>query len=236
VFDRAPAAFGDCSALEAIDRLVDVAGLDLVDVGCGAGELARALVDRGARVVAIEPDDVQARRNADAPALPGLTFRRATAQALPLPPASADGVFFSKSLHHVPIDAMDRALGEARRVLREDGFLCVLEPDIDGAFSELMRPFHDETEVRRAALAALERSAVPAFADMRRAAFTVTRRYDDFEAFVVATTGLSYNTTERGKVETADVRSRFESGFDGRGYSFAQPMSAYLFSGRARHA
>ena len=39
-----------------------------------------------------------------------------------------DGVFFFRSLHHVPIDAMEAALAEAARVLKPDGFLCVMEP------------------------------------------------------------------------------------------------------------
>jgi len=236
LIERPPVAFGDCTALDAMDRLVAVTGLDLVDVGCGAGELARALVERGARVNAIEPDAVQASRNALSPALPGLTFHEAAAQALPLASATADGVFFSKSLHHVPIDAMGQALGEARRVLRDDGFLYVIEPDIDGPFSYLMRPFHDESEVRRAALMALERYALPAFEGFRRATFTVARRYEDFEAFVRELTGVSYNATVRQEVETAEVRARFETGFDGSGYSFTQPMSIYLFGGSQTNA
>jgi ubiquinone/menaquinone biosynthesis C-methylase UbiE len=224
--------FGESTALEVIDRLVAVTGLDILDVGCGAGELARALVARGARVTAIEPDDVQARRNAEAPVLPGLTFHQASAEAMPLETASVDGVFFSKSLHHVPVGAMDRAIAEAVRVLRDDGFLCVLEPDIGGAYSDLMRPFHDESDVRRAALAVLERAAVPAFRQSRRAAFAVTRSHPSFEAFAESVHGLTFNDYKQADVGAAEVKARFEAGWNGTAYSFMQPMSVFLFSGK----
>jgi ubiquinone/menaquinone biosynthesis C-methylase UbiE len=236
MFDKVHVEFGESTALEVIDRLTAVAGLDVVDVGCGTGELARALAARGARVVGIEPDDEQARRNGEAQAVPGLVFHRAVAEALPGEPASADGVFFSKSLHHVPVDAMDRAIGEAVRVLRDDGFLFVLEPDIDGAYSDLMRPFHDETAVRLAALATLERSAMPVFAEMRRAAFTVTRSHRNFGEFAQAVLGQSFNCHRRADVEADDVRVRFEAGWDGAAYSFAQPMSVFVFSGKIANA
>jgi ubiquinone/menaquinone biosynthesis C-methylase UbiE len=232
MFESVHIEFGESTALEVIDRLVAVTGLDILDVGCGAGELARALATRGARVTAIEPDDVQARRNAEAPAMPGLTFHQATAEAMPLQTASVDGVFFSKSLHHVPVGAMDRAIAEAVRVLRGDGFLCVLEPDIGGAYSDLMRPFHDEGEVRRAALAALERAAVPAFMHLRRAAFAVTRRHPSFEAFAESVQGLTFNDYVKADVEAAEVKARFEGGWNGTDYSFLQPMSVFLFSGK----
>ena len=165
--------------------------------------------------------------------MPGLAFDKAAAEALPFEPGSADGIFFSKSLHHVPVDAMDRAVTEAVRVLRDDGFLYVLEPDICGPCSALMQPFHDESKVRREALTVLERTALPAFSEMRRAAFAATRSYDNFEAFAEAVTGVSFNNHEQADVETAAGRARFEAGWDGAAYSFAQPMSVFLFSGIA---
>ena len=233
MFDHVHIEFGESTAHEVMDRLVTVAGLDVIDVGCGTGDLARALATRGARVTGIEPDDIQARGNAEAPSMPGLAFDKAAAEALPFEPGSADGIFFSKSLHHVPVDAMDRAVTEAVRVLRDDGFLYVLEPDICGPYSALMQPFHDESKVRREALTVLERTALPAFSEMRRAAFAATRSYDNFEAFAEAVTGVSFNNHEQADVETAAVRARFEAGWDGAAYSFAQPMSVFLFSGIA---
>jgi hypothetical protein len=113
-----------------------------------------------------------------------------------------------------------------------------MEPDIEGPYSRLMQPFHDESEVRTAAREALRRVALPAFAHMRRAAFTITRRYADFGEFAAMVTSLSYNENaySRADVEAADVRERFEAGRDAAGYAFVQPMSVFLFSGKARDA
>ena len=46
--------------IDVMDRLIDVAGKHIVDAGCGEGGLARALVERGAEVIALEPDPIQA--------------------------------------------------------------------------------------------------------------------------------------------------------------------------------
>lgn len=42
---------------EALDRVLgDLSGLDIVDLGCGCGALARQLAARGATVVGVEPN------------------------------------------------------------------------------------------------------------------------------------------------------------------------------------
>lgn len=236
MFEQVDRDFGECSPFEVMDHLVQVADLDVVDVGCGAGDLAKALAMRDARVIAIEPNPEQADANALAVPIEGLTYVEAGAEALPCSSASFDGVFFSKSLHHVPFDAMAQGLGESIRVLRDDGFLYVLEPEVEGPYSALMRPFHDETLVRGQALGCLARYALPAFAQFSRSRFTVSRRYDDFDAFADAVMGLSYNTYTRHNVTAPAVRAHFETGWDGTSFQFEQPMSVYLFqdkSGRA---
>ncbi len=52
--------FGETDDLAVIDRRLEVGGLSLVDVGCGDGDFARALAERGAEVLWIEPDPIQA--------------------------------------------------------------------------------------------------------------------------------------------------------------------------------
>ena len=150
---------GELSDVAAVTAMTSVTGLRVVDVGCGAGKTTRELAALGATVLAIEPDPIQAAKNREAEPAPGVTFFEARAESLPADSGSMDGVFYFRSLHHVPIDAMEAALAEAARVLKPDGFLCVMEPGMDGTHFPVMRPFHDETRVRTAAQAALRNSA-----------------------------------------------------------------------------
>lgn len=225
---------GVAEDLDVFDRLVAVEGRTVVDAGCGTGALSRHLLECGARVVALEPDPVQAAKHAgDLAREPGLTFLECGAEAMPCADASVDGVVFSKSLHHVPADLMGRALGEALRVLRpQDAFLYVLEPEVEGAFSDLMRPFHDEAAVRGAAKSALGRIKDRPGLGHRTLRYRNRRSYADFDAFLRSVCGNSFNAIAPDRVDTPDVRAAFQAGFDaGAGaFVFEQPMRVDLFT------
>ncbi|MCA8882094.1 MAG: class I SAM-dependent methyltransferase [Rhodobacteraceae bacterium] len=124
------------------------------DIGCGPGALAAALAERGFDVVGIDPqaDQITVARET----CPRARFLVGTAEALPLPDASLDAAIFLNSLHHVPEVAMGAALAEALRTLAPGGDLIVIEPLAEGSFFEAMRPIDDETEIRAAALRALD--------------------------------------------------------------------------------
>jgi ubiquinone/menaquinone biosynthesis C-methylase UbiE len=220
---------GACDDLAAVEALVSVSGLRLVDVGCGAGRLSRALAERGAAVLGVEPDTIQAEKNRAADPVPGLTFVEARAESLPVASGTIDGVFFFRSLHHVPPDSMDEALREAARILVPGGFLCVVEPSMEGSHFEVMRPFHDETKVRTLAQAALRRTADALFARVEGYEWRLYPQYRSFEEMVGFVTGMTFNDIRRERVETDEVRARFETGRDGEGYRFEQPMLIDLF-------
>ena len=221
--------WGLSTDLAVLDRLVQVRGRSIVDVGCGAGALARSLAERGARVLGVEPDPVQAERNRDAPETDGVRFAEGRAEALPVDDGAVDGVIFGRSLHHVPEDAMRPALREAQRVLGPGGFLYVLEPVMEGAFSAVMKPFHDETEVRRQAREALADSA-PLFGSAREVHYEVERRFESHAAFVDLFSGLSYNSYGADAVRSETVKRLFEAGRTEEGdHAFLQPMRVDLF-------
>ena len=217
---------GERSDIAAVGAVAMLAGLRIVDVGCGPGDIARVLVASGAKVIAAEPDPIQAAKNNAAPPLENLTFVEAGAERLPIADGSMDGVFFFRSLHHVPVEIMDAALAEAARVLKsETGFLCVVEPGMTGSHFQVMRPFHDETIVRTEAQAALARTASQLFQEEARYRYTMTPRYVDFEAMVTRVTGQTFNDIRRERVETDEVRALFEAGRTAAGdYAFDQPM------------
>lgn len=124
----------------------------LLDVGCGSGLLSRALAAHGARATGIDPNEsaiAAARVNA-----PQASFHVASAERLPLIDHSFDGVIFLNSLHHIP--GMDAALREAKRAVRADGAVIVIEPLARGSFFSAFLPLEDETAVRRKAQESVE--------------------------------------------------------------------------------
>src|SRR5208337_2787018 len=184
---------GERTDVAAIAELASVAGLTVVDVGCGAGKSSRELATLGARVIGVEPDPIQAATNREAEPAAGVTFFEARAESLPVASGSADAVFFFRSLHHVPIETMEAALAEAVRALKPGGFLCVVEPGMDGTHFPVMRPFHDETRVRDAAQAALERGARRMFREFELFRYVQYPRYANFEALVARVMGQTFN-------------------------------------------
>lgn len=145
--------------LAMLERLIEPAGKDVVDIGCGPGGLVRDLTGRGARVIGIEISEQQlatARARDDGS---GARYQVGSAQALPLPDASVDVAVFLRTLHHVSPHDLKRALGEARRALRATGALYVAEPLPEGDYFALTSLIEDEREVRAAAQDAIANAA-----------------------------------------------------------------------------
>jgi SAM-dependent methyltransferase len=105
----------------AVDWLVPPHCEVAVDVGADTGLFTRALVDRAAQVIAVEPDarmrDVLTARS------PGVRVLEGRGESIPLPDASADAVFVSSAWHWMDDS---RAVPEIARVLRDGGRFGVL--------------------------------------------------------------------------------------------------------------
>jgi SAM-dependent methyltransferase len=106
---------------EALDWLVprdcDVA----VDLAAGTGLFTRALQRRVTQVIAVEPDDRM--RAVLAARSPGVRAVAGRGEAIPVPDASADGVFVSSAWHWLD---PGQAVPELARVLRDGGRLGVI--------------------------------------------------------------------------------------------------------------
>jgi SAM-dependent methyltransferase len=101
--------------------LGDVRGLDVLEVGAGTGKWTRLLLELGANVTVVEPDDdmraVLVRRSPEVQTLKG------AAEALPLGDATFDAVLVPSAWHWFEQPA---ATHEMARVLRDGGSLFVL--------------------------------------------------------------------------------------------------------------
>ncbi|HSN33025.1 MAG TPA: class I SAM-dependent methyltransferase [Ideonella sp.] len=216
--------------LDLLESLVPLAGRDIVELGCGAAQLARELLRRhpASRVTGLEVDERQHAKNLAAPQ-PGLTFVAAGAQSIPCPDASFDLALMLKSLHHVPRALMSQALGEAARVLKPGGHLYVSEPVYAGAFNELIRRFNDEGEVRAAAQAALDealRRGAWTQVDERR--FATAVRFRDFAEFEQRMMRPTFADHRIDDTKLAEVRAAFASHCAPDGARFVRPMHVRL--------
>ena len=110
---------------EAVAWVADRLGLGtestILDLGAGTGKLTRALVETGARVIAVEPGD--AMRAELERALPDVEALRGAAEEIPLPDRSVDCVAVGQAFHWF---RQEEAMPELHRVLRQEGGLALL--------------------------------------------------------------------------------------------------------------
>ena len=220
---------GTKSHLDALLATVGkVEGLRVVDIGCGEGQMARALAALGADVTGYDPF-IEGTEPVDHGAGP---FRlvKASADAIPEPDQSADLVLFIFSLHHVPDAKLAGALAEARRILRPAGRLYVAEPLPQGPHQYVMELFHDETAVRKAAAEALAHFARPRFAVDEISTYADTRRYASFDGFAEQMiANMRFNGYSKEAVLAPAVRRRFDETFATSGDKFDQPVRIDCF-------
>ena len=217
--------------LDLLESLVPLAGLSILELGCGAAKLARDLLRRhpSSRVTGIEVDAVQHAKNLAQPQ-DGLRFIAAGAQDLPFEDRSFDLALMLKSLHHVPLPLMGQALREAARVLRPGGHLYSSEPIFGGAFNDIVQLYNDEGRVRAAAQGALDdawmTSGLWEQVDERR--FTMPVRYASFEEFEVRMMRPSYADHHLDDALVARVRAAFQPHMTPDGAHFTRLMHVRL--------
>jgi ubiquinone/menaquinone biosynthesis C-methylase UbiE len=176
---QAYAAYRPTYPNEAIDAAIEGLGdphaLEIADVGAGTGISSRLFAQRGARVVALEPND--AMRGAAQP-YPGVEWRDGTADDTGLADASVDLAVACQAFHWF---ATPHAMAEFARIARHRAAILQYERDERDAFTkaygDVVRAHaRDNTE-------ALRMYALATFADfpnarVTRTAFTSRQRLD----------------------------------------------------------
>jgi ubiquinone/menaquinone biosynthesis C-methylase UbiE len=160
-----------------LEGLGDPAALVVADIGAGTGISARAIAERGPRVLAIEPN---AAMRANAKGDPRVEWIDGTGEATTLPDASVDVVAAFQAWHWVDHAA---AAAEGRRIVRPGGRLAALYNERDesdpftAAYGDIIRRYAvDATEQRRTD--ALEAFARIAPAGTHRFSFVNVHSWD----------------------------------------------------------
>lgn len=103
----------------------------VLDVGCGTGTLAAQLAaaDCAVHVHGVDGDEaVLARAREKTEAIDGrIRLSHGRSDALPVADGTVDVVIASLLLHHLVLEAKQRSLAEARRVLRPGGRLVIAD-------------------------------------------------------------------------------------------------------------
>lgn len=138
----------------------------LLDIGCGAGDVARSLARWAAAdglrvaITAIDPDPRAFAYAASRPAVPGLTFRRAFSSELVTEGARFDLVISNHILHHLAPAELDALLADSRLLCRR----MSLHSDIARStpaylfFAAGTLPFFHRSYIRRDGLTSIRRS------------------------------------------------------------------------------
>ncbi len=111
-----------------MSAVVDWAGRDVLDLGCGTGFHLPRFAETAATVTGVEPHaDLVALARRRTRALSSVTVHQGTAQALPLPDASVDVVHARWAYFFGP--GCEPGLAELDRVVRRGGAALVVDND-----------------------------------------------------------------------------------------------------------
>jgi ubiquinone/menaquinone biosynthesis C-methylase UbiE len=216
--------------LDVLADLIPLNRRDIIELGCGAAQLARSLLGRfpDSRITGLEVDERQHAQNLASPQ-PGLSFVASGAQAIPFADASFDVALMLKSLHHVPMPLLAPALAEVGRVLRPRGYLYVSEPVYAGPFNDVIRLFNDEAVVRAAAQAAVDAELQTGrWEQLADRCFQMPVTFKDFDEFEKRMMRPTFADHRIDDAKLAEVRTAFEPHLGAGGARFQRPMHVRL--------
>lgn len=220
-----------CDERDIYEQLLPLQGANILELGCGKADKTRAISQGGKvnSITALEVDEIQHAANLRNSDLANVTFRLGGAEAIPADDESFDIVLMFKSLHHVPVDQMDKAMAEISRVLRPGGLAYISEPVFAGEFNEILRLFHDEKAVREAAFSAVERAVAAGrfeLADERF--FSTPGHYDTFEQFEDRILNVTHSDHRLSPDLYQRVREQFMRHMTPQGADFLNPLRVDL--------
>ena len=204
---------------------------NILELGCGTADLTRKIATAGTDrcITAMEVDEIQHGKNMQVDDLPNVRFVAGGAENIPAADHSYDIVFMFKSLHHVPIECMDKALDEIRRVLKPGGRAYISEPIFAGDFNDILSLFHDEEQVRKAAFAAVKKAVDDErFALIDEVFFLAPMHFADFSEFEQKVIGVTHSHHQLSDEIYRQVKQAFSAKMNDDGANFQMPVRVDL--------
>jgi ubiquinone/menaquinone biosynthesis C-methylase UbiE len=221
----------NCPESDIYNQLVSLDDKHILELGCGSADITRniATAGKGRKITALEVDEIAHQKNLQITDLPNVSFGLSGAQDIPLEDESVDVVFMFKSLHHVPLELMDKSLFEVRRVLKPGGFAYISEPIFAGEFNEILRLFHDEKKVREAAFQAVKRAVDDGlFILAEQVFFNTPMKYQSFAEFENNVINATHSDHSLDSALYDLVKQRFEQHMGNDGAHFLTPIRVDL--------
>ena len=148
--------------LDQLEESVPLREKRVLEVGCGWGRLSALIAERCGSLVGVDPNPdsiATAQQRLLERSLTNAVFAVGSAEHLDFADNSFDIIFFALSFHHVPIELMPRAIDEALRVVKKNGYIVFVEPAMDGSAFDAEKLFgtgdEDEDKEKVAAYRAM---------------------------------------------------------------------------------
>lgn len=220
-----------CAESEIYNRLLELDGKHILELGCGCAEITRDIATTGAgrKITALEVDEIAHEKNLQITDLPNVTFALSGAQAIPLDDESVDVAFMFKSLHHVPLDLMEPSMREISRVLKPAGLVYISEPVFAGDFNEILRLFHDEQKVREAAFSIIKKVVDDGLFNLvEEMFFNSPMKFENFVDFENKVLKVTHTNHALDEDLYSLVKQRFEEHEGVHGAHFLMPIRVDL--------
>ncbi len=207
-------------------EVLELKGIHIVDIGSGAGELARFMTRQGAHVTGLECGALQLEKAQSFAPEGDEVYVEGFGQELPFDDGVFGAAIFFNSLHHVPVEYMEAALGEAMRVVKPRGTIYVAEPIAAGSGFELNSPIDDETSVRAAAYEAIRSATTQGLTEVREIFYDTFYHHANFAAFKENAIRIDPGRRVPFEAMEADLRRTFDQlgVAEESGMRFDQPM------------
>jgi SAM-dependent methyltransferase len=230
VYERGRPEYPSDAVAWVAEELGIAPGRTVLDLGAGTGKLTRALVQTGARVIAVEPGEQMLGQLQSV--VPEAQAVLGGAEDLPLPDASVDAATMGQSFHWF---RHDEALPELHRVLRAGGGIALLwnwrdqESELQGQINDLIAPFVPEGRHQgRAWIEPLERSAL--FSPVESREFRFAQRLDA-DALVDRIGSISF-VAAASLDDRVALAERLRAFVDERGGTVDLPYVTHVFISR----